>query len=134
VAKTSGGSTPKSASLPGKPRVQTVVAGTSKSTVSQPGTPAKKQSVKASASSSGGSTPKVAPSLTGAQADLAGLHLDEEVDEAEREKERERYREKPGLNMRQEELVAKVKKDEEESGKKNISLIVVGELTAWAFA
>lgn len=82
-----------------------------------------------SASSSGGSTPKVAPSLTGAQADLAGLHLDEEVDEAEREKERERYREKPGLNMRQEELVAKVKKDEEESGKKSISLIVVGELT-----
>lgn len=54
--------------------------------------------------------------------------MDEEVDEAEREKERERYREKPGLNMRQEELVAKVKKDEEESGKKNISLIVVGEL------
>ncbi|GFZ45813.1 Elongation factor 1 alpha-like protein [Saitozyma sp. JCM 24511] len=130
AAKTSGGSTPKSASLPGKPRVQTAAAGTSKSTVSQPSTPAKKQSVKVSASSSGGSTPKVAPSLTGAQADLAGLHLDEEVDEAEREKERERYREKPGLNMRQEELVAKVKKDEEESGKKSISLIVVGHVDA----
>jgi elongation factor 1 alpha-like protein len=68
----------------------------------------------------------MAPSLSTAQQDLAGLHLEEEGDEAEREREREKYREKPGLNMRQEELVAKVKKDEESSGKRNISLIVVG--------
>jgi elongation factor 1 alpha-like protein len=58
---------------------------------------------------------------------LAGLHLDEEVDEAERERERERYRDRQVMSMKQEELIAKVKKDEEESGKKNISLIVVGK-------
>ena len=47
--------------------------------------------------------------MTGAQRDLAGLHLDEEVDEAEREREKERYKERVGLSMKQEELVAKVK-------------------------
>jgi len=31
--------------------------------------------------------------------------------------------------MKQEELVKKVRKEEEESGKKGVSLIVVGELT-----
>jgi len=61
------------------------------------------------------------------QQDLEGLHLNDEVDDVEREREKERYKERPGLNMKQEELVAKVKKDEEESGKKGISLIVVGE-------
>jgi elongation factor 1 alpha-like protein len=72
-------------------------------------------------------------SVTGAQRDLAGLHLDDsgEIDEDEKEREKERYKERVGLSMKQEELVAKVKKDEEESGKSNISLIVVGELDVW---
>lgn len=48
--------------------------------------------------------------------------MDDEVDEAEKEK----YKERAVLSMKYEELVAKVKKDEEESGKKSISLIVVG--------
>ena len=64
--------------------------------------------------------------MTGAQQDLAGLHLEEEADEAEQERERERFREKPAMSMKQEELIAKVKKDEEESGKQSFSLIVVG--------
>jgi elongation factor 1 alpha-like protein len=63
------------------------------------------------------------------QSELAALHLTEDVDEGDQEKEREKFKEKPGLNMKQEELVAKVRKDEEESGKKGVSLIVVGEST-----
>lgn len=59
--------------------------------------------------------------------DLAGLHLTEEVDEAELAREREKFREKPAPSMKQEELIAKVKQDEETTGKKDISLIVVGE-------
>jgi hypothetical protein len=49
----------------------------------------------------------------------------------EREREKERYKEKVGLSMKQEELIAKVKQDEE-SGKLNISLIVVGASFALA--
>lgn len=56
--------------------------------------------------------------------DLAGLHLDDQAEDAA---ESEKYKEKPGLSMKQEELVAKVRKEEEESERKNISLIVVGE-------
>lgn len=81
------------------------------------------------ASSSGAGTPTLGGGQSVLQQDLAGLHLTEEVDEAEQEREREKYREKPGLNMKQEELVAKVRKEEEESGKKGVSLIVVGECT-----
>jgi hypothetical protein len=56
--------------------------------------------------------------------DISGLHLG---DHAEDEAEREKYKEQPGLSMKQEELLAKVRKEEEESDRKNISLIVVGE-------
>ncbi|OCF36633.1 elongation factor 1 alpha-like protein [Kwoniella heveanensis BCC8398] len=81
--------------------------------------------------SSGTNTPKTSKSpLTTAQQDLAGLHLGEEADEAEREREREKYKERAALNMKTEELVAKVRKEEEESGKQNISLIVVGHVDA----
>jgi elongation factor 1 alpha-like protein len=59
--------------------------------------------------------------------DLAGLHLAEEVDEAEREREREKFKERAVNMVKVEELVIKVKKEEEASGRKNISLIVVGE-------
>ena len=59
---------------------------------------------------------------------MAGLHLTEQVDEADLEREKEKYKERVGLNMKQEELVNKVRKEEEESGKKGVSLIVVGEL------
>ena len=43
------------------------------------------------------------------------------------EKERERYQERPGLNMKEEELVAKVRREEKETGKRSLSLIVVGK-------
>jgi elongation factor 1 alpha-like protein len=125
VAKTNAPTTAKSASLPGKPRTQ---AGSSSMKIvqpkTQPNTPKKKTAL-SQASSSGGPTPQLAPS--GLQTDLAGLHLTEEVDESEREREQEKYKERVGLNMKQEELVSKVKRDEEESGKKGVSLIVVGE-------
>jgi elongation factor 1 alpha-like protein len=62
--------------------------------------------------------------ITSTTNDIAGLHLG---DQAEDEAEREKYKEQPGLSMKQEELLAKVRKDEEESARKNISLIVVGE-------
>lgn len=121
VAKTSGPSTPKSASLPGKPRT-TPASGSKTQARTQPNTPKSNSKAASKAGSSGTAT----PSLNVAQQDLAGLHLEEEADEAEREREKERFREKPVLSMKQEELVAKVKKDEEESGKQSISLIVVG--------
>lgn len=113
----------KSASLPGKLRVQPVAGSSTPKT--QPNTPKKAQSKTQSvASSSGANT----PAQSGLQSEFAGLHLTEEVDELDLDKEREKYKEKPGLNMKQEELVAKVRKDEEESGKKGVSLIVVGKL------
>ena len=66
-------------------------------------------------------------SVGGVTSDIAGLHLG---DQAEDEAEKEKFKEQPGLSMKQEELLAKVRKDEEESDKKNISLIVVGTLLA----
>lgn len=66
-------------------------------------------------------------SVGGVTSDIAGLHLG---DQAEDEAEKEKFKEQPGLSMKQEELLAKVRKDEEESDKKNISLIVVGTLSA----
>ncbi|WVR05364.1 hypothetical protein IAU60_002378 [Kwoniella sp. DSM 27419] len=121
----------KSASLPGKPRTQTTTAPKSKL---QPKTQPNSPTNSSKAGSSGANTPaaalKTKSPLTTAQNDLAGLHLTEEVDEAEREKERKKYEEKAGLNMKQEELIAQVKKQEEESGKSNISLIVVGHVDA----
>lgn len=90
--------------------------------MTQPNTPKKN----ASKQSSGSSTPK----LSGAQADLAGLHLSESVNQEELEREKEKYKEKAGLNLKTEELVAKVKKEEAESGKQSISLIVVGKSDA----
>ncbi|KAK8869588.1 hypothetical protein IAR55_000155 [Kwoniella newhampshirensis] len=130
AAKAKASATPKSTSLPGKPRAP-AAAGSSKLKI-QPKTQPNSPSTSSKAGSSGTNTPKIAgkSGLTTAQNDLAGLHLDDEIDEAEKERERERYKEKPGLNMKQEELIAKVKKDEEESGKQNISLIVVGHVDA----
>ena len=71
-------------------------------------------------------------SVGGVTSDIAGLHLG---DQAEDEAEKEKFKEQPGLSMKQEELLAKVSKDEEESDKKNISLIVVGKdylLSLWS--
>lgn len=118
----------KSVSQPGKPRTQGSIAGSSK-TVSQPGTPRKPKVAAgtSTANSSASNTPRTASGLNQAQQDLAGLHMDDEADEAEREKEKEKFKERAVLSMKYEELVAKVKKDEAESGKKSISLIVVGE-------
>jgi len=62
-----------------------------------------------------------------AEVDLAGLHLESDVDEAEKQRERDRFAEKPGRSMKQEELITKLKAEEEASGKQSISLIVVGE-------
>ena len=56
--------------------------------------------------------------------------MDDEVDAAEKEKEKEKFKERQVLSMKYEELVAKVKKDEADSGKKSISLIVVGAFYA----
>ncbi|KAK1925077.1 hypothetical protein DB88DRAFT_437513 [Papiliotrema laurentii] len=123
--------TSKSASLTGKPRNPPQSVSSTPKTKTQSSTPkstgGKAQSV---ASSSGAGTPTLGGGQSVLQQDLAGLHLTEEVDEAEQEREREKYREKPGLNMKQEELVAKVRKEEEESGKKGVSLIVVGHVDA----
>lgn len=59
--------------------------------------------------------------------DMAGLHLsDNNVDEDALRREREKYRERPVPTMKQADLIAKVK-EQEASGKKSFSLIVVGE-------
>jgi len=76
----------------------------------------------------GSSAPRT-PQLSAAQQDLAGLHLSEEVDEEELARERAKYQETFVPSMKQEEIIAKVRKQEEESGKKNISLVVIGELS-----
>ncbi|WRT67351.1 uncharacterized protein IL334_004322 [Kwoniella shivajii] len=120
----------KSASLPGKPR--TPIATTPKSKL-QPRTQPNSPNTSSKAGSSGTNTPHKAGTkspLTVAQQDLAGLHLDQDVDDAEREREKEKYKEKAAISMKTEELIAKVRKEEEESGKKNISLIVVGHVDA----
>jgi elongation factor 1 alpha-like protein len=109
--------------LPGKPRNQPTQGGSKIGNKTQPNTPRKVIQAKTADSSPSG--------ITVAQHDLAGLHLDDEADEVEREREKERYKEKVGLSMKQEELIAKVKQDEE-SGKLNISLIVVGASFALA--
>ncbi|OCF45383.1 elongation factor 1 alpha-like protein [Kwoniella heveanensis CBS 569] len=122
--------TQKSASLPGKPRTQANAHSTPKSKL-QPKTQPNSPTTSSKPGSSGTNTAKTSKSpLTTAQQDLAGLHLGEEADEAEREREREKYKERAALNMKTEELVAKVRKEEEESGKQNISLIVVGHVDA----
>ena len=123
VVKTSGASTPKSASLPGKPR--NAAAGSSKPKT-QPGTP-RSGKTSAKPGGSGSVTPTTTAGPSRLQQDLAALHLEAEANDEDGERERERYKEKPGLNMKQEELIAKVKRDEEETGKQSISLIVVGE-------
>lgn len=126
VAKASAAAT-KSASLPGKPRVP--AASQSSTPRTQPNSPASKGK---SDQSSASTTPaqKAAGTSAGAVSstshDLAGLHLD---DQAEDEAEKAKYLERPGLSMKQEELIAKVRKEEEESDRKNISLIVVGKST-----
>ena len=133
--------TPKSVSQPGKPRLVSNastpagIPSTRKQAVSQPGTPrnasaanSANTSARASGAASGrtslASTPRLAgaPEIDGAAGDLAGLHLTPEADEREKEK----FKERAVNRVKVEELVKKVKKDEEESGKKGISLIVVG--------
>lgn len=59
---------------------------------------------------------------------MAALGLEDCVDEEFLRREAEKYREKPVPTLKQEELIAKVREDEDKSGKKNISLVVVGEL------
>lgn len=71
-------------------------------------------------------TPKT-PQLSIAQQDMAALHLGSDVDEEELARERAKYEEKFVPTMKHEEIIAKVVKQEAESGKKNISLVVVGE-------
>lgn len=59
---------------------------------------------------------------------MAALGLEDSIDEEHLRREAEKYREKPAPTLKQEELIAKVKEEEEKTGKKNISLVVVGEL------
>ncbi|WWC69235.1 uncharacterized protein I206_103172 [Kwoniella pini CBS 10737] len=125
----------KSASLPGKPRQTTGTTPKSKlQPKTQPNSPV-------TSTSRGGSSGTTTPTnngkgsgskspLTGLQSDIAGLHLEQELDEVELQREKDKYKEKVALSMKTEELIAKVRKDEEESGKKNISLIVVGHVDA----
>lgn len=121
-------STPPSraASQPGSSRNTTAAASRS---VSLAGT---SRSTKAQASGKTGPSAPPTPSklsnqISGAASDLSALHM---TDDAENEGDSEKFKERPGLSMKQEELVAKVKAEEEASGKKNISLIVVGHVDA----
>ena len=94
----------------------------------QPGTT--RGSARSSKASSSGTRTPTTPGPSGlstAQNDLAGLHLGQEADEAELEREREKYKERAALSIKQEDLIAKVKQEEEASGKRNVSLIVVGK-------
>lgn len=125
VAKAKAAQTAKSASLPGKPRVQQVANQKSKLAVSQPNSPSTSDSKATSKSGSTSSTPRIV-GKSNLSTDLEGLHLNEEQDEAEREREREKFKERQVLSMKQEELIAKAKEEEGKSGKKNVSLIVVG--------
>ncbi|UOH81277.1 hypothetical protein LQV05_003945 [Cryptococcus neoformans] len=121
--------TAKSASLPGKPRVQQVTNQKSKLAVSQPNSPSASASKSTSKSGSASSTPRIV-GKSNMSTDLEGLHLNEEMDEAERKREKEKFKERQVLSMKQEELIAKAKEEEEKSGKKNVSLIVVGHVDA----
>ncbi|KAL1411034.1 hypothetical protein Q8F55_001981 [Vanrija albida] len=110
-------------------------AAASKTATPTPGNKAnsKPGSKPASKTGSASSTPRkggASTPISVAQQDLQGLHLSEQVDEAELQREREKFRERPVPSMKQEELIAKVRADEEASGKKNISLIVVGHVDA----
>ncbi|OWZ79975.1 elongation factor 1 alpha-like protein [Cryptococcus neoformans Bt85] len=129
TAKAKAAQTAKSASLPGKPRVQQVTNQKSKLAVSQPNSPSASASKSTSKSGSASSTPRIV-GKSNMSTDLEGLHLNEEMDEAEREREKEKFKERQVLSMKQEELIAKAKEEEEKSGKKNVSLIVVGHVDA----
>ncbi|CAK9784499.1 unnamed protein product [Cutaneotrichosporon oleaginosum] len=61
---------------------------------------------------------------------MAGLGLEDSVDEEYLRREAEKYREKPVPTLKQEELIAKVREEEDKTGKKNISLVVVGHVDA----
>lgn len=128
AAKAKAAQTAKSASLPGKPRMQQVANQKSKLAVSQPNSPSTSASKSTSKSGSASSTPRTL-GKSNLSTDLEGLHLNEEMDEAEREREKEKFKERQVLSMKQEELIAKAKEEEEKSGKKNVSLIVVGTCT-----
>lgn len=71
----------------------------------------------------GVSTPGV---FTLTSSDMAGLHLTDTYDDDALRREREKYRERPVMTMKQADLIKKVK-EEEATGKKNFSLVVVGE-------
>lgn len=122
----------RSKSLPAKQRVIGSTPGTpSRSASNAPSSraPSSKASSKpgsvASTPRKGAGTP-----LSLAAQDMASLGLGDSVDEEYLRAEAEKYREKPVPTLKQEELIAKVKGDEEKTGKKNISLVVVGELHA----
>ncbi|WVQ71889.1 hypothetical protein IAR50_001431 [Cryptococcus sp. DSM 104548] len=121
----------KSVSLPGKPRAQAPAThAKSKLAASQPNSPTVSSSKSSSKPGSSGGTPRVGAGKSGLVNDMEALGLSEEMTEAEKEREREKYKEKTVISMKQEELIAKAKEAEEQSGKKNVSLIVVGHVDA----
>ncbi|TYJ58119.1 hypothetical protein B9479_001215 [Cryptococcus floricola] len=121
----------KSVSLPGKPRTQPPAThAKSKLAASQPNSPTVSSSKGSSKPGSTGGTPRVGAGKNGLVNDMEALGLSEEMTEAEKEREREKYKEKAVISLKQEELIAKAKEAEEQSGKKNVSLIVVGHVDA----
>ncbi|ODN83415.1 hypothetical protein L202_01557 [Cryptococcus amylolentus CBS 6039] len=121
----------KSVSLPGKPRTQLPAThAKSKLAASQPNSPTVSSSKGSSKPGSTGGTPRVGAGKNGLVNDMEALGLSEEMTEAEKEREREKYKEKAVISLKQEELIAKAKEAEEQSGKKNVSLIVVGHVDA----
>nr|ODN87841.1 elongation factor 1 alpha-like protein [Cryptococcus depauperatus CBS 7841] len=120
----------KSASLPGKPRTAPPTHSKSKLTTSQPNSPSTSKQTSKSGSYSNTPKPGVPSGKSALVTDLEGLHLNEQADEAEIEREKEKSKEKTGLNLKQEELIAKAKEEEEKSGKQIVSLIVVGHVDA----
>ncbi|WVO14086.1 hypothetical protein L204_101714 [Cryptococcus depauperatus] len=130
VAKEKAEALAKSASLPGKPRTAPPTHSKSKLTTSQPNSPSTSKQTSKSGSYSNTPKPGVPSGKSALVTDLEGLHLNEQVDEAEIEREKEKFKEKTGLNLKQEELIAKAKEEEEKSGKQIVSLIVVGHVDA----
>ncbi|BEI97237.1 hypothetical protein CcaverHIS631_0208260 [Cutaneotrichosporon cavernicola] len=132
IAKAAVPPAARSKSLPAKQRVMSSGPGTpSRSTSNAPSSraPSSKASSKPG---SNVSTPRrgTGTPLSLAASDLAELGLEDSVDEEFLRREAEKYREVPVPTLKQEELVAKVKEDEEKTGKKNISLVVVGHVDA----
>jgi elongation factor 1 alpha-like protein len=112
---------PRSKSLPAKQRVQSQSGSASRTGSQSP----------SSRTASAASTPQKkgvrTPNLSAAQYDMAALHLGEDMDEEELAREQAKFLASFVPSMKQEEIIAKVIQQEEASGKKNISLVVIGE-------